>query len=244
MNDSKIINVFQPGLERGSEVSAWAKKHGYGPDKKYFYVQTPGYEKNHKNGFRVFMRACCFIHLKGSNQPYKLFVVKNTDESPNNKSWEPPKGQTEGKDGLRDPSMPLLHVLSENLRREVQEEAKIEEVQKLQHTGLVLQSGESDYPTNTYFQYHIFKAFIEINDFEKAKEKMLWYKKHPKAWARLRKDHREKDDLDWFDVTKTKLYGRWSPAIVALYLNSYKYDNVNNNNNNNKNFDSSGNIVL
>lgn len=222
MNNSGIINVFQPGLERGSEVSEYAKKMGYGPNKKYFYVQTPNYEDDKKNGFRVFMRACCFIHLKGSHEPYNFIVVKNTDASPNSKSWEPPKGQTEGKDGLKDLSKPLLNILAENLRREVQEEAKIETIEKLQHTGLVLQSRESEYPKNTFFQYHIFKAFIDVNEFEKAKEKFSWYKQHPKAWARLRKDHREKDDLDWFDPTKTKLYGRWSPSIVALYLNSYQ----------------------
>jgi 8-oxo-dGTP pyrophosphatase MutT (NUDIX family) len=222
MNKSGIINVFQPGLERGSEVSAWAKKHGYGSNKKYFFVQTPGYEDNHKEGFRVFMRACCFIHLKGEHEPHKFIVVKNTDESPNNKTWEPPKGQTEGKDGLRDPSMPLLHVLAENLRREVQEEAKIENIHKLQHTGLVLESTETEYPKNTFFQYHIFRAYIDMSEFEKAKEKFLWYHQHPKAWSRLRKDSREKDAIDWFDPNSTKLYGRWSPTIVAMYLNSYK----------------------
>ena len=222
MNSSGIINVFQPNLERGSEVSTWAKKQGYGSNKKYFYVQSPDYENNKKDGFRVFMRACCFIHLKGSNEPLKFVVVKNTDESPNGKTWEPPKGQTEGKDGLKDPSMPLLRVLTENLRREVEEEAKIENITKLQHTGLVLQSSESQYPKNTFFQYHIFKAFIDMNEFEKAKEKFVWYKQHPKAWARLRKDDREKDEIDWFDPQKTKLYGRWSPSIVALYLNSYQ----------------------
>ena len=60
MNNSGIINVFQKDLERGSEVSAWAKKMGYGSNKRYFYVETPDYEKNKKDGFRIFMRACCF----------------------------------------------------------------------------------------------------------------------------------------------------------------------------------------
>ena len=61
-----------------------------------------------------------------------------------------------------------------------------------------------------------------MDEFEKAKEKFLWYKQHPKAWARLRKDDREKDEIDWFDAETTKLYGRWSPSIVAMYLNSYQ----------------------
>ena len=224
MNNSGIINVFQPGLERGQQVSEYAKKMGYGPNKKYFYVETPNYDNDKKSGFRVFMRACCFIHLKGERDTSKFIVVKDTNLAVNGKSWEPPKGQTEGKDGLKDPSMPLLKVLQENLRREVYEEAKIEEdaLQKLHHTGLVLQATEKEYPENTYFQYHIFQAFIELEDFEKAKEKFLWYKEHPKAWNRLRKDHREKNEIDWFDPKSTKLQGRWSPNIVALYLDTFR----------------------
>jgi len=215
-NNSGIINVFQNGLVRGSEVSAWAKKQGYGPNKKYFYVEHP------EEGWRVFMRACCFIHINGDRNPSKFVVVKNTDESPNNKTWEPPKGQTEGKDGLRDPSMPLLEVLQENLRREVEEEAKIHNLQRMKHTGLVLQSAETQYDKNTYFQYHIFQAFIDEDEYTNAEEKFIWYKEHPKAWNKLRKDNREKDAIGWFDPVKTKLYGRWSPTIVALYLNSFK----------------------
>lgn len=207
-----ILNVFQPGLIRGSEVSAYAKKMGYGPNKRYFYVEHP--EKK----WRVFMRACCFIHLKGSRDFSKFIVVKATDESASGKSWEPPKGQTEGKDGLRNLSMPLLKVLQENLVREIEEEAKITDLHNMKHTGLVLQSGEDDYPENTFFQYHIFQAFIEQEEFEKAQEKFAWYKEHPKVWNRLRKDNREKDAIDWFDPKKTKMFGRWSPSIVAMYL--------------------------
>jgi len=215
-NTNGIINVFEKDLIRGSEVSAWAKKQGYGSNKKYFYVEHPS------EGWRVFMRACCFIHIKGDSNPMNFVVVKNTDESPNGKTWEPPKGQTEGKDGLRDPSMSLLNVLQENLRREVEEEAKIHNLEKMRHTGLVLQSREKEYPKNTFFQYHIFQATISEDEFLAAKEKFVWYKEHPKAWNKLRKDNREKDAIDMFNPSKTKMYGRWSPNIVALYLNSFK----------------------
>ena len=58
MSNSGIVDVFQPGLVRGEEVSAYAKKIGYGV-KKYFFVESP------KEGWRVFIRACCFIHIKG-----------------------------------------------------------------------------------------------------------------------------------------------------------------------------------
>ena len=215
MNSSGIINVFQPNLKRGSEVSAYAKKMGYGSNKKYFYVEKEG-------EFRVFMRACCFIHLKGEHDPAKFVVVKSTDMGSSAKSWEPPKGQTEGKDGLAHPDKPLMKVLEENLMREIEEESKIENVFRMKHTGLVLQSREKEYPENTYFQYHVFQAFIEADEFEKAKQKFAWYKEHPKAFNRLRKDNREKDEIDWYSPSKTRMYGRWSPSIVAMYLNSFR----------------------
>ena len=218
MNSNDILNVFQPGLKRGSEVSAYAKKMGYGSNKRYFYVE------NEKEGWRVFMRACCFIHIEGERDPSKFVVVKSTGENASKAVWEPPKGQTEGKDGLRNPSMSLLKILQENLEREVYEEAKIEikALKKMHHTGLVLQSGEDDYPENTFFQYHVFQAFITLEEYEKAKEKFVWYKEHPKAWNHLRKDNREKDAIDIFDPKTTKMYGRWSPSIVALYLNNFR----------------------
>ena len=214
MNNSGIINVFQPGLTRGSEVSAYAKKMGYGPNKKYFYVEKKG-------EFRVFLRACCFIHMKGEHEPSKFIVVKSTGEPSSGKTWEPPKGQMEGKDGLRHPNKSLLKVLEENLAREVAEEAKITNLLNMKHTGLVLQSQEDDYPKDTYFQYHVFHAFITPKEYEEAQEKFAWYKEHPKAFNLLRKDNREKDEIGWFNPKTTKLYGRWSPSLVAMYLNNF-----------------------
>lgn len=211
-----ILNVFQKDLVRGEEVSAYAKKIGYGV-KKYFFIQSP------KEGWRVFIRACCFIHIKGKRfDPSKFVVVKTTGANPSTKSWEPPKGQTEGKDGLRNPNDSLLEILTQNIEREVWEEAKLENIQDIKHTGLVLQSTESTYPENTYFQYHIFNAFIDETEFDKAKAKLDWYKEHPKAWEKLRIDNREKDDIAIFDAKKTKMMGRWSPSIVALYLHNVK----------------------
>jgi 8-oxo-dGTP pyrophosphatase MutT (NUDIX family) len=218
MNNSEIINVFQPGLVRGEEVSAYAKKIGYGV-KKYFYVESP------TEGWRVFIRACCFIHIKGKDfEPTKFVVVKTTDANPKTQSWEPPKGQTEGKDALKNPKDSLLKILKENIKREVFEEAKIDSnsLESINHTGLVLQSVEKEYPDNTYFQYHIFNAFINESEFDKAKATFDWYKEHPKAWNRLRIDKREKDDIALFDPAKTKMMGRWSPSIVALYLHNIK----------------------
>jgi 8-oxo-dGTP pyrophosphatase MutT (NUDIX family) len=141
------FNVFQPGLLRGVEVLP------YSPKKKYFYVEHP------EEGWRVYLRAACFIHeMFKPFRANRFIVVKRTDGDPLKASWEPPKGQMEGKDA-KDKAKPILQLLKENIRREVEEEAKISHVRELSHTGLVLQSVEPDFPPNTYFQYHIFSGY-------------------------------------------------------------------------------------
>jgi hypothetical protein len=81
------FDVFQPGLKRG------AARLAHAPHKRYFYVEHP------EEGWRVYLRACTFIHEAG--QPFnaqRFIVVKTTDADPKKKSWEPPKGQMEGKE--------------------------------------------------------------------------------------------------------------------------------------------------
>ena len=205
--DVPILDVFQPGLKRGAERLAFA------PHKRYFYVELP------TEGWRVYLRACCFLHEAGAPFDKKKFlVVKRFGASPHAKSWEPPKGQMEGKDGLRDPKKSVLQLLEENVQREVEEEAKIREIQHLKHTGLVLQSQEKDYPDNHYFQYHVFQGFVTPQVILDAAAEFKWLHEHPKAWERLRKDKREKDDLAWFSPLHTKMMGRWSPSLIVMYM--------------------------
>ena len=205
--DIPILDVFQPGLKRGAERLAFA------PHKRYFYVEHP------TEGWRVYLRACCFLHEAGVPlQKNRFLVVKRFGSNPHAKSWEPPKGQMEGKDGLRDPNQSILELLEENVQREVEEEAKIKEIQHLKHTGLVLQSQEKDYPANHYFQYHVFQGFVTPQEISRAAEEFKWLHEHPKAWERMRKDKREKDDLGWFSPSKTKMMGRWSPSLIVMYM--------------------------
>jgi len=124
----------------------------------------------------------------------------------------------EGKDGLEKSKKPLLKRMATALMREVEEESKIKTVKNLQYTGLVLQSSENDYPANTFFQYHIFNGTVPSKEIKEADEKFEWYKEHPAAFKKLKKDYTEKDAIAWFDPKKTRLFGRWSPSIVALYL--------------------------
>jgi ADP-ribose pyrophosphatase YjhB (NUDIX family) len=201
-----LFNVFEPGLVRG------AAKLDFAPHKRYFYVEHP------LEGWRVYLRAATFLHEEGQPfDPARFLVVKRYGANPSTKAWEPPKGQMEGKDAKPE-GAPLIELMAENCRREVLEESKIERVHSLRYTGLVVQSSEPDYPPNHYFQYHIFQAKVDSATIQKAQEEFQWLNEHPAAFARLRSDKREKDALGWFDPKETKLMGKWSPSIVALYL--------------------------
>jgi len=191
----------------------------YDPAKRYFYVEHP------TEGWRVFLRACCFIHEKpaagAAIDPMKFAVVKRAYANPATAAWEPPKGQMEGKDGLRNPSDSIIKILEGNMRREITEEARIRRVENMDYTGLVLEGVEKDYPPNTFFQYHIFRAVVTPAEFRHASEELLWCREHPDAFARLKRDKREKDDIAWFSPSETKMMGKWSPSIVAMYLKEF-----------------------
>lgn len=203
-----LLDVFQAGLVRGAAALPFA------PHKRYFYVEHP------TEGWRVYLRSCAFLHEAGIPFDRQRFlVVKRTDGEASKRTWEPPKGQMEGKDGLTR-KISILRLLEENVCREVEEEAKISKILGLQHTGLVLQGREKDYPPNHFFQYHVWRGFVPAEDIQKAGEEFQWLKEHPAAFARLRKDRREKDDIAWFDPRHTQMMGKWSPSLVALYLSS------------------------
>jgi hypothetical protein len=199
-------------LKRGAERLA------FDPKKRYFYVEHP------TEGWRVYLRACCFIHEQGVEfDPARFIVVKKIHSGPDTKSWEPPKGQMEGKDGLKNSSQSIISIMRQNVNREVYEESRITKVTSLEYTGHAFQAREDDYPPNTYFQYHIFHAFASPAVIEAAFDEFDWIKEHPKALLRMRRDFREKDEIAWFNPRKTRLMGRWSPSIVSIYLKAMKY---------------------
>lgn len=205
-NTVPILDVFQTGLKRGVE------KLPHAPHKRYFYVEHP------TEGWRVYLRACTFLHESGIPfNKQRFIVVKRFHGDTSKKTWEPPKGQMEGKDTLKKRSS-VYKLLEENVYREVYEESKIKVILGLTHTGLVLQSQEKDYPKNHYFQYHCFQGFVPLNAIIEADAEFKWLHEHPAAWARMRNDFREKDALTWFDPKHTLMMGRWSPTLVAMYL--------------------------
>jgi len=206
-------DVFQRGLIRGAE------RLPFDPAKRYFYVQHP------TEGWRVYLRAGCFIHEKPADgeciDPLRFVVVKRTGKPATGKEWEPPKGQMEGKDGLRDPSDSIMNILKDNVKREIGEESRIRKLQGLEHTGIVLEDVERDFPPNTFFQYHVFRALVVPREWMRASAELDWCRAHPEAFARMKRDKREKDALAWYSPSETKLMGRWSPRLVAMYLKKY-----------------------
>ena len=208
--DREPFDVFQPGLIRGEEHLP------YDPEKGYFYVEHPS------EGWRVYLRAACFVHEEGVPFDAKRFlVVKRTGAHPNSKAWEPPKGQMEGKDALKHPRTAIIELIKQNVRREVEEEAHINVLHNLEHTGMIYQAIEPDFKPNTYFQYHIFHATAPAKAIQRGLNWFAWLKEHPKYFARMKRDKKEKDDLRWFDVRQTMMMGRWSPSIAAMYIQAY-----------------------
>jgi 8-oxo-dGTP pyrophosphatase MutT (NUDIX family) len=206
----KLLNVFQPGLKRGSE------RLPHDPSKSYAYVEHP------TEGWRVYLRSCAFLHELGTTDPKRFLVVKRTGSRYTSATWEPPKGQMEGKDMRRNPQESILGLLAENVRRETFEESHITDIQVLRHTGFVFQSQESDFPPNWFFQYHIFQGLITPSQIQQSFETFEWIKEHPKAFSRFSRDRKEKDAVAWYSPSKTKLNPRWCPSIAALYLNNIK----------------------
>jgi 8-oxo-dGTP pyrophosphatase MutT (NUDIX family) len=214
-NLRSIKDTLAHGLIRGSA------KMPYDPEKAYFYVEHPDFTPSGgTQGWRVYLRAACFIQEKaeGCVDFLRFLVVKRTGKPANGKEWEPPKGQMEGKDGLAHPRTSIINLLRENVKREVYEEARVKGMSGLEYTGLVFESRESDYPPNTFFQYHIFRAQVSPRQWMAAASELDWCRAHPAAHARMTRDKREKDALAWYSPTETKIMGRWSPKIVTLYL--------------------------
>lgn len=210
------FNVFQKGLIRGSN------KMPHDPTKAYFYVEHP------TEGWRVYLRSACFVHEKPEDADTPLdikrfLVVKRRGAAMTDSAWEPPKGQMEGKDGIRHPNKSILSLLKENVKREVAEEARVKTMHHLNYTGVVFQNVEKDYPPNTYFQYHVFNAVVSKDEWMRASKELEWCREHPLAFDRMKRDKKEKDMIQWYSPSEMKLMGRWSGSIVAMYLKHMLY---------------------
>lgn len=205
----ELFDVFQNGLMRGSAHLP------HDPKKAYAYVEHP------VEGWRVYLRSCVFLTPIATPStkinPQQFLVVKRSRAHRTSATWEPPKGQMEGKE-IHGSRKSVLELLKENVLRETEEESHITRVENLTHTGLVFQSQEKDYPPNHFFQYHLFEGKLTQAQVEQSFHTFEWMKEHPKAVARWSRDRKEKDAVAWFDPKTTRLNPRWCPDIVALYL--------------------------
>ncbi len=201
-----IYDVFQAGLIRGAE------RLPFDPEKEYAYVEHP------TEGWRVYLRSCVFLHEQGLPFDCRRFVVVKKAGAPwRAATWEPPKGQMEGKDIKSGKSVKAL--LEENVRRETDEEAHIKHIIGLKHTGLAFQGQERDFPRNWYFQYHIFSGRVNKAALEKADSWFEHMTANPKEFAALRRDQKEKDAIDWYSGRRgTPLNPRWCPQIASIYF--------------------------
>ena len=205
MPDIPLLDIFQPGLHRGSAQLP------FDPKKSYAYVEHP------TEGWRVYLRACAFLHRDGESiKPFHFLVVKRSHTRMHSPSWEPPKGQMEGKEMKK--GVPIISLLRKNIEREIYEESHITQVERLHHTGLIFQSQESSYPPNHYFQYHVFQGFLKEEQIQQSEDTFTWMKDHPLAVARWSRDRKEKDAVSWFHPRFTRLNPRWTPDIVSLYV--------------------------
>lgn len=210
MSEVPIWNVFQKGLIRGSA------RLPHDPMKSYAYVEHP------TEGWRVYLRSCVFLHPQGEPfHPQRFLVVKRRGARWTTATWEPPKGQMEGKDMKS--SLSILELLKQNVRRETEEESHITEIKNLRHTGLVFQSQESNFAPNTFFQYHIFQGLVTPEQIKQSFDTFEWIKEHPKGFQRWRRDRKEKDAVSWFDPKVTHLNPRWCPDIAALYFQHVRH---------------------
>jgi hypothetical protein len=219
MSNLPVYNIFQEGLRSGSHIFRRT------PNKQYAYVEHP------TEGWRVYLRSCAFLHDTSKPNHTKFAVVKATHKKLSSYAWEPPKGQMEGKDLVKSNSITptaLLKSLQNNALREIQEESKIVGPIDLHYSGMVFQNREKEYPEGHVFQYVIFVGSITPEQYNDAKERFRYYKEDaPKEFKALPKDQQEKDDIAWFDPSETALFGRWSPSIVMMYINSFLSSNLN-----------------
>ena len=203
-----IYDVFQRGLIRGAEHLP------FDPAKAYAYVEHP------TEGWRVYLRSCVFLHEQGAEPDCRRFVVvKRTGSQRQAATWEPPKGQMEGKDISSGKSVKAL--LEENVRRETEEEAHITHIIGLKHSGLVFQGQERDFPRNWYFQYHIFTGRVNKVGLSKGVEWFEHMRANPREFAALTRDKKEKDAIDWYSARRTPLNPRWCPQIAAIYFKGH-----------------------
>ena len=194
-----LLNVFNPILTRHADHEG------------HLYVEHP------TEGWRVYLRGASFLHI-ATYSPDTFVIVKTTGKN----TWDLPKGRTKAHEVGQKKNITILEHLMDGAMREIYEESHIKDVRGLRHTGLVFQSQEADYKPNWYFQYHVFQGMITPAVYTEAERKFEWLRAHPKAFARMATDRKEKDGIALFTPgnleKRTPIIKRWTPTIIYMYL--------------------------
>lgn len=198
-------------------------------DKDYFYVHFP------QTNTIVFQRVVIFISVTGiTKSPSQFIVVRKWNAKDDCKRcWEPIKGQVEQKEYLEvmaargssswSTYMQLKKTLVLTAYREMMEEGRLNrsDIKQLKMLkGVAYCSRHSDYPKdNMFYQYQFFTAEISADAFFRSQAILREVRADPASML-LRKDEREKGDMDIWSSRKNPLllmYG--TPfSIVRIWL--------------------------
>lgn len=204
-------NILQPGL-----IYAWDAPDPRNHFRRLVYAQHP------EEGWRVYLRVVVFVYVyeEGSEEVYgqkdKFIVVKSRKGlSP---KWEAPKGGVEPKD-RRNRYESIVETMAQAARREVSEEAKLDDLKNLYYMNQCLQGTEDNYGPSTYVQYHFFTAFVTPDQFNHAATYFAEMNA-TNQWHALPDCLTEKNDISLFD-RRMSLFGKWTNTIFSKYLQYY-----------------------
>jgi len=222
---SKIYgwNLYVPGIRIGAH-------HFPRYNKQYAYVALPN------SDVWVFLRTAIFLEVvdipnNKSNEPKFVIVHDVGKNGPH--TWDMPKGQVEYKEFLdikrhyKSPQTGLHGLLKEGIRRELEEEAKINinNVTELNEIpNLAIAGKHNDLPNKFHYQYHIFEGKVNYKHYEKAKKQIDKLRENPTLTIDMPKDIIEKDNITLWSPSMGlgKIIEGDPEKLIRLYM-SYRY---------------------
>ncbi len=216
-------NILQPGL-----LYAWDAPDPRRHFKKIVYAQHP------EEGWKVYLRVVVFVSVyedrrqsrlsepgldpgeDSSEDPNTFIVVKSRKDA--RPKWEAPKGGVEPKD-RRNRYESIVQTMAQAARREVAEEAKLDDLKNLYYMNQCIEGTEDNYGPNTYVQYHFFRAFVTQEQFDHAAAYFAEMNAADK-WHTLPDCLAEKNDISYY-YRGIPLFGKWTDTIFSRYMNYY-----------------------
>ncbi len=201
-------NILQPGL-----LYAWDAPDPRQHFKKIIYAKHP------EEGWKVYLRVVVFVSVyqEGSEENPDTFIVVKSRKDYRPK-WEAPKGGVEPKD-RRNRYESIVQTMAQAARREVAEEAKLDDLKNLYYMNQCIEGTEDNYGPNIYVQYHFFRAFVTQEQFDRAAAYFAEMNAADK-WHILPDCLTEKNDISFY-YKGIPLFGKWTNTIFSKYVNYY-----------------------